>query len=274
MLVRAKQLRQAINLFCLQYISSGELDALTTISDETWMLIDHICEILGLFDFATLNLQGAATEGTHGALWECLPMIETLLSGIEDLKLRYPLQAEQSATSNRKSKSSQSTTLSLSQNSSSDNFIAIGLNNAWLKLEKYYVLTDKSDAYVAAVILNPYRKWAYFSVSWRTKPDWLHTAQEKVRALWDEYRVSHPSPILQIPSPQPMYKQNDYGRPDYAEEYHKRLYAQDAYTDVLEDEYSKYISTGLVRAVEGMKLYPVQWWRTNEGEYPVLAKLA
>jgi len=71
-----------------------------------------------------------------------------------------------------------------------------------------------------------------------------------------------------------MYKQKDYGRPDYAEEYHKRLYAQDDYTDIQEDEYSKYISTGPVGAVEGMKLHPIQWWRTNEGEYPVLAKLA
>jgi hypothetical protein len=274
MLVRAKQLRRAIDLFCLQYINSGELDASTTISDETWALIDHICEILGLFDFATLNLQGAATEGAHGALWECLPMIETLLLGIEDLKLRYPLQPKQSATLSRRSKFSQSTSLSLSQNPSSDDFIAIGLNNAWLKLEKYYVLTDKSEAYVAAVILNPYRKWAYFSVSWKTKPDWLSTAEKKVRALWDEYRVSHPSPVPHTSPPQPMYQQKDYGRPDYAEEYHKRLYAQDDYTDILEDEYSKYISTGPVRAVEGMKLHPIQWWRTNEGEYPVLAKLA
>jgi hypothetical protein len=32
--------------------------------------------------------------------------------------------------------------------------------------------------------------------------------------------------------------------------------------------------TGPVRAVEGMKLHPIQWWRTNEGEYPVLSKLA
>jgi hypothetical protein len=71
-----------------------------------------------------------------------------------------------------------------------------------------------------------------------------------------------------------MYEQKDYGRPDYAEEYHMKLYVQDDYTDVLEDEYSKYISTGTVRAVEGMKLHPIQWWRANEGEYPILAKLA
>jgi hypothetical protein len=94
MLVRAKQLRQAIDLFYLQYINSGELDASTTVSNETWALINQICEILGLFNFATLNLQGAATEGAHGALWECLPMIKTLLLDIEDLKLRYSLQPE------------------------------------------------------------------------------------------------------------------------------------------------------------------------------------
>jgi hypothetical protein len=36
--------------------------------------------------------------------------------------------------------------------------MAIGINNTWLKLNKYYVLTDKSEAYVAAVVLNPYKK--------------------------------------------------------------------------------------------------------------------
>ena len=59
--------------------------------DETWELIKHIYLILELFDFATEKLQGAAKDGKHGALWECLPMIEALLMEMEDLKREYPL---------------------------------------------------------------------------------------------------------------------------------------------------------------------------------------
>jgi hypothetical protein len=43
-----------------------------------------------------------------------------------------------------------------------DQFLAIAIRNAWVKLDKYYNLTDRSVAYVAAVVLNPAYKWKYF----------------------------------------------------------------------------------------------------------------
>jgi hypothetical protein len=108
-LKRAKQLRRAIHLFCIQYIDSGNLDSSVAISDETWELVDRICDILNIFDYATKKLQGAAKEALHGSLWECLPMIEVLLNGIEELKLEYPLPDEQivaSIPSTRRGKAS------------------------------------------------------------------------------------------------------------------------------------------------------------------------
>ena len=174
MLKRAILLRKAINLFCLQYIDSKDLDASAIISDESWDLLSEICNILELFDYATEKLQGAAKDGKHGALWECLPMIETLLHQVEDLKTKYPLSENQTAfpaPSNRRSKSSQSTSSLPTQGHSSDSFLAIAINNAWLKLDKYYTLTDMTEAYVAAVVLNPYKKWSYFEASWKSKPD-------------------------------------------------------------------------------------------------------
>jgi hypothetical protein len=43
-----------------------------------------------------------------------------------------------------------------------DQFLAIAIRNAWVKLDKYYNLTGRSVAYVAAVVLNPAYKWKYF----------------------------------------------------------------------------------------------------------------
>lgn len=63
MLKRATLLRKAINLFCLQYIDSKDLDTSAIISDESWDLLDEICSILELFDYATEKLQGAAKDG-------------------------------------------------------------------------------------------------------------------------------------------------------------------------------------------------------------------
>ena len=36
--------------------------------------------------------------------------------------------------------------------------IAIAVNNAWVKLNKYYELTDRALAYIAAVVINPQYK--------------------------------------------------------------------------------------------------------------------
>jgi hypothetical protein len=38
---------------------------------------------------------------------------------------------------------------------STEQFLTIAINNTWSKLDKYYILTDESIAYVAAVVLNP-----------------------------------------------------------------------------------------------------------------------
>jgi hypothetical protein len=43
-----------------------------------------------------------------------------------------------------------------------DQFLTIAIRNAWVKLDKYYNLTDRSVVYVAAVVLNPAYKWGYF----------------------------------------------------------------------------------------------------------------
>jgi hypothetical protein len=135
MLRRAKQLRRPIHLFCIQYVESKDLDPSVMISDETWELVGQICEILELFDYATEKLQGVAKEALHGSLWECLPMIEVLLSEVEQLKAQYPVTEEQitvSVPSSRRGKASQSTSSQQPQTASTaDSFITIGLNNAW-----------------------------------------------------------------------------------------------------------------------------------------------
>jgi hypothetical protein len=64
-----------------------------------------------------------------------------------------------SVPSSRRGKASQSTSSQQPQTvSTADSFITIGLNNVWLKLEKYYAYTDRLIVYVAGVVLNSYKK--------------------------------------------------------------------------------------------------------------------
>ena len=34
-------------------------------------------------------------------------------------------------------------------------FLKMSINNAWIVIDKYYTLTDKSPAYVIALVMNP-----------------------------------------------------------------------------------------------------------------------
>ena len=44
------------------------------------------------------------------------------------------------------------------------------INTAWLKLEKYFKLTDVSPLYVIAIILHPGRRFKYFKDKWAKYP--------------------------------------------------------------------------------------------------------
>jgi hypothetical protein len=46
-------------------------------------------------------------------------------------------------------------------------------------MNKYYELSDKTPAYVAAIVLHPGRKWKYIKKNW--KVEWVSLAKTKMR---------------------------------------------------------------------------------------------
>ena len=74
---------------------------------------------------------------------------------------------------------------------SEDRFLSPCINSGWSKLNDYYALTDKSPAYVAAVVLDPSKKWQYFEDQWKVAhPEWLNTWKVNVERLWESsYKV-------------------------------------------------------------------------------------
>jgi hypothetical protein len=42
-------------------------------------------------------------------------------------------------------------------------------NSGWKKMNKYYELSDKTPAYVAAIVLHPGRKWKYIEKNWKVE---------------------------------------------------------------------------------------------------------
>jgi hypothetical protein len=52
-----------------------------------------------------------------------------------------------------------------------------------MKLNKYYELTDRSAAYVAAFVLHTAYTWSQHEGIWRFKPAWIFSAKIRVSKL-------------------------------------------------------------------------------------------
>jgi hypothetical protein len=66
-----------------------------------------------------------------------------------------------------------------------DTLLATCFNSGWSKLDKYYSMTEDTPAYSAAVCLHPSYKLSYFTSNWSDHPEWIDSAEQQVRSLWE-----------------------------------------------------------------------------------------
>jgi hypothetical protein len=59
-------------------------------------------------------------------------------------------------------------------------FFMACLNVGWLKLKKYYEITDLNLAYIMAVFLNPYYRQIWFEEHWALTPEFVKIARTTV----------------------------------------------------------------------------------------------
>ncbi|PCD21499.1 hypothetical protein AU210_016461 [Fusarium oxysporum f. sp. radicis-cucumerinum] len=52
------------------------------------------------------------------------------------------------------------------------------------KLDAYYTLTERSSAYVGAIVLSPHRMWHYFDTAWEEHPEWIGGNETAVEDPW------------------------------------------------------------------------------------------
>lgn len=111
------------------------------------------------------NADKSGAEGGHGAVWETLKTMDYLFvkfkQAADDTRLEEP--------SHFKS----------------------GIDCGWTKLEAYYVRTDRTPVYRAALALHPSYGYDYFERHWKKamgKPQCCSDMQSAVRSLFEEYR--------------------------------------------------------------------------------------
>ena len=118
-------------------------------------MLAKICEFLEPFKHVTLS-----TEGHSHTIERNLPTFDFLLDHYESAKILYE----------------------------DNTFMQSCIETGWQKLNKYYVQSETSPVYVAALVLDPTWKWTYCDHHWRTHPHWITKAKAEVYMLWIDYK--------------------------------------------------------------------------------------
>ncbi|KAG7410168.1 putative AC transposase [Fusarium oxysporum f. sp. raphani] len=151
----------------------------------------------------------------------------------------------------------------------------------WFELEKielalkdFYAATLLSEAYYAAQILDPYRKWAWFRQEWvlhgdEEKRRWFDNAQSAVKHLWEtEYKGRHPVEMLPPPARKERVPDPAFDR----QREHKRI-RTDAPVSTT-DLYEQYISTDRLHDDEAGYDDAIAYWLSRYDSQRDLARFA
>ena len=124
-------LRDPIGLFMLWEVSTQPNHSHMTdiLTSDNWDILTHMLALLKPFKQQTLCLEGDARKGSKGALWEIFLAMDILLNHLESAKVEYEFSEHMP--------------------------LKACINNAWIKLDKYYNMTELSSVYVAALVLYP-----------------------------------------------------------------------------------------------------------------------
>jgi len=218
------------------------MDSQDTLTTSDWLEIADLVDLLKPLAIASKVAQTTATHGGAGALHTTLTQMERILTHLETKKT--------------------------AQTHAPASHYKACVNLGWVKLNKYYGLSDKTGAYRLAVLLNPHYKMRWFNHHWREKRAWLadvrqlaNTAYIDAKKMWADEVPRSSSP----PRPPSSYDAYDELTDDEADA----------------DELARYLAAPLARwkhkpvdGKPGVYYEPLDWWRDNQSSYPVLSHLA
>ncbi|KJZ69950.1 hypothetical protein HIM_10658 [Hirsutella minnesotensis 3608] len=213
-------------------------------TSEDWGIIADYLAILQPLKIATKRLEGRPAEGRHGAIWEVLLTMEWLLKHLEDFKLLHEHDEEP--------------------------YLRIGCNLGWMKLDKYYTLTEDTPVYLAALVLHPAFRWSPVESQWADHPEWVEKGKAAVRDLWEEYRVM---PVAQDTIPaRPAATTKTTELDDFVASVRK-LGAQNGISaPTSRDEYAEWLMA--LEPGDCLVENPIEYWLLRRRQYPRLSRMA
>jgi hypothetical protein len=179
-------------------------------------------------------------------LWELLPVFEYILNHFEIL--------EQQAKDGK-----------FKDNHRIQNSITL----AWNKTQEYYTKTDASTAWMAALVLHPRWKWAYFQNKWTgSEARFVEPGKKKLKKLWEtSYKKENPSTGRAERSPTP--EKTSSFLEDILDEMAPTAKQKVAKPTARRDQLFCYLEEPPIGDIGVM-----EYWRTRENDWPQLASMA
>ncbi len=139
---------------------------------------------------------------------------------------------------------------------------------------KYYKLTDKTEAYIVAMILDLRQKYKYFFDNWDKK----HHAgmKRKTEIMYKEFRIDDDvtASSSMVDSQQSKKRKVDDNDDD---DFFDIIAHRFGKNEIVQNELERYLKSPplSVSTKEANLLFDlIAWWRVNEMIYPTLARMA
>jgi hypothetical protein len=200
------------------------------------------------------NADKQGGEGGHGAVWETIKTMDFLF-------LKFKTAADQTEFE-------------------PPSHFKSGIDCGWKKLEDYYIKTDQTPVYRAALALHPSYGYDYFERHWKknmSKPSWYRGMEQAVTGLFEEYRRQYEVEV-QAQAGLQMEEDESNGVADEFASFGKRSLSSPASSQ--RNKKTKAVSE--LEAFQNRTIYaedldvkdPLEWWHRHRAEYPVLYNMA
>jgi hypothetical protein len=239
MIERALRLRDAIELYCSHFSSDTEHSLRSdTLTHEDWLELRDVLQLLSPIKRASKAVQADGCA-FYGSLWQTLVTLEMQLGNLEHAKRQ--------------------------QEDRPNTHLKAMINLGWKKLRKYYVLSDQSPAYRAAIALHPHYKMRWFNKHWADVEDgaWVRSARAAIRQLYNEYKRRYSDSEAAATG---ALKTKDSAR--MMDEFEQAMCMDTS--EELEDEYERYMR----ETPAPFDMPAIKWWQDNHHRYPVLRHMA
>ena len=148
--------------------------------------------------------------------------------------------------------------------------LATCIDHAHGLFSKYYELTDKTEAYVVAMVLDPRQKYKYFFQHWQKK----HHAgvKRKTETMYKEFRIDNNVAVLLSTRDSQQSNKRKADDDDFDIIAHR--FGKD---EVVQDELERYLNSPKVTLPtqeDNLSFDLIAWWKANEMVYPTLARMA